>query len=67
MQKLLYRGTLLIRNSAPLGPYSRTMTRGVVTPQQSFRQVMMMQKLYALVEGAIVPDSPDSLHCQEVK
>lgn len=28
--------------------------------------VAMLQKLYALVEGVIVPDSPDSLHCQEV-
>jgi DNA-directed RNA polymerase I subunit RPA2 len=24
------------------------------------------QKLYALVNGSIQPDSPDSLHCQEV-
>ena len=28
--------------------------------------ILMMQKLYALVSGMIVPDSPDSLHCQEV-
>ena len=26
---LSYRGTSLIRNSAPLGPYSRTMTRAL--------------------------------------
>eukprot|EP00960_Hanusia_phi_P052352 761408-Hanusia_phi.AAC.1 len=28
--------------------------------------ITMMQKLYALVSGSIQPDSPDSLHCQEV-
>lgn len=28
--------------------------------------IMMMQKLYALVSGDIIPDNPDSLHCQEV-
>jgi len=30
------------------------------------QMVLMMQKLYALVSGTIQPDSPDSLHCQEV-
>jgi DNA-directed RNA polymerase I subunit RPA2 len=30
------------------------------------QMIVMMQKLYALVSGSIQPDSPDSLHCQEV-
>lgn len=28
--------------------------------------VLMMQKLYGLVSGSVQPDSPDSLHAQEV-
>ena len=30
------------------------------------QMILMLQKLYALVAGTIQPDSPDSLHCQEV-
>ena len=31
-QNLCYRGTLIIRNNAPIGPYSRNMTRALWRP-----------------------------------
>jgi len=56
---LVYRGTSLIRNSAPLGPYSRNMPRALWWSWGGGLFLMSEVPLYAyLVDGGNLKPSP---------
>ena len=61
-----YRGTSLIRNRLPLGPYSRTVPRALWGPQRGVRFLMNEVPLYQKMGRVARLPGASSLHSRPV-